>query len=306
VGKAIAEGLNQNVTDMTLELMSNLDEVVGRELAAGLGVNPQLLSNIVSRLDGNVGLEVAAGLNENTFGFLEQMLASATPELSQAIVDVINDNYGPPKYGTPFNMDNVIAQLIRNLGSDTAQAIAQGLNANPVLVEHLLRNLDGELTAEQMNLNLGWTIDLVSALDGAALAGAINDALATAGGQQFVIDLLDNLNGEIVANAMNDNPRITEELLEAAGNNGLGTVIGQAVTAAGAGGTSGFLTELLGNLDHNTMISALTQSLGNHSLDLPIPGHNLLECLWLDAKLVLFGWVAERAWLNFIGFEVAP
>jgi hypothetical protein len=332
VGKAIAEGLNQSTekldtnhngifedteveSSLAYQLMSNLDPEVGEYIARGLNAhvaaNPHdnLVTNLLPNLDGNVGKEVAAGLNANAANpdlsrsFLEAMLGATSKEFAGVIASVINS--------APFNMDSFLSQLIRNLdngdpGFHTAEDVAKGLNGNPVFVEYLLRNLDGEAMALQLNQNEAWITALVGALDGGALAGAVNNALATAGGQAFINDLLGNLNADIVSNALNANPRITEELLDAAAANGLGTTIGQAIVAAGAGGVGKFLTPLLGTLAANTVAAALNQALATHDHNMVIPDHNMLECIWLDIAGKALGILPIPMWINIAGFERAP
>jgi hypothetical protein len=122
-----------------------------------------------------------------------------------------------------------------------------------------------------------------------------------------VSNLLSTLDGTILAEAMNANPQITEQLMDQAAINGLGSVIGQAMIAADVGGVGGFLTDLMGTLDVPTISAALHSSIFDyHGGDLPIPGHNLLECLWLDSMGRMAGWVRIPMYVNFTDFQDAP
>ena len=300
VGTAIAEGLNQNTSDLSLQLMVNLKEAVGVELAAGLNSNPELMKNLLPSLNGYVGQEVAAGLNENSLNFspsfLEAMLSATSPDFVQVVVEVMNT--------PPYNMDGCITQLILHLNGDTARAAAQGLSTNPTLVEYLLRNLDGEDTAHQMNANAEWTIALLQSLDPVKLADAVNGALSTPGGRAFVTGLLQNLDGSIVGRALSQNPQLAHAFIKRAGQLGLGTKLGQLLISADTGHPLGFLTTLMGRINSPTLMEIVVRAKENHNPDLPIPGHNMFECLWLygESTSSLFpGAPPGLSWTRFIG-----
>jgi hypothetical protein len=312
VGLAIAEGLNDNTSDFNQQLMANLSNAVAQEVAAGLNNNTQLVTTLLANLDGDTGEEVALGLNENTVlgnDFLETMVGATTPDTAQAMANAMNT--------PPYNMDTFLSVLIQNLDAATAVDVAQGINANIAadptdnLVTNILSNLNGQQAAQQLNNNEAFLTTLVANLDGAALANALNRALDPAdpvtggGGQAFMSDLLSNLNGDILVNAMNSNPLLTEQLMDQGGVNGLGSTIGWALVNADVGRSGGFLSDLIGTLDWQTMVNALSESMAIHDPNAPVPNHNLMECLWLKAWNVLGVWggVPLRAWINFIGFE---
>jgi len=259
VGRAIAEGLNQNTTDMTSQLMGALSDNVGIAITQGLEGNPDLLIALLPELDANVGHEVAEGLNMNANheapsggGFLQAMVEGTSPELTQVIVDVLNEE--------PYNMDGFLSTLIQNLDANTAVAVGDGLESNPELVEHLLNHLDGAVMAQGLNGNEAWLISLVEALDANVLAGVVNDALDNPGVQAFVTDLLSSLNGGNVAKILNVNPGLTRELMNAGGSIGLGTTLHDLLADAGAGESGGFLSELIRQLDAGVVSTALNNA----------------------------------------------
>jgi hypothetical protein len=226
----------------------------------------------------------------------------------------MNDNYGPPKYGTAYNMDNFLKALIRSLDANTAGAVADGLEVNPELVEHLLKYLDGAGMAQELGNNEAWLTALIQNLDAAALAGAVNDALSTPGGQAFVSDLLSNLDGSIIGNALNQNPGLTDVLMEEGGAIGLGDTLRNLLVDAGVGGPGGFLADLIRGLDGDMMTRVLNNAWSGATLtpaelaNLPYPGHTFLQCTWFLVYLKsssLLGPQQGWAWSQIEGADPA-
>jgi hypothetical protein len=305
VGRAIAEGLNQNTTDMTTQLMATLSDQVGVELARGLENNTQLIATLLPRLDQNAGHEVAIGLNENSGpgggGFLQAMVEATSPTLTQVIVNVLNTS--------PYNMDNFLSTLIQNLNSNTAQAVAQGLNGNPALVENVLNRLDGKVMAAGLNANEDWLTALVGALDAPSLASALNTALGTAGGQAFVTDLLSTLDGGNVAKVLNINPQLTQELMVRGAQNGLGLTLHDLLSDADVGATGGFLTDLIAGLDPDMVSNALNNSRTAYhgAPGLPYGPWTFLDVTWIKVYLIGgFGLISSLAWSRIEGGERYP
>jgi len=232
------------------------------------------------------------------------MLGATTPGVAEAMTKALN--------GLPVSPieNNLVYRLLTGLNSDSARAVAQALNGNPALVEHILRNLDGQKAAQAIAAHEDWVVDLVGYLDPGALAGALNSALATPGGVNFLKGLLGNLPdgsniGTIVARAMNANPALTQQFMERAGQIGLGSKIGQALAAS----NNNMLVGLLNNLDANIVIQALNDSLAYSSPDTPIPNYTLLKVLWVKLQLkmnAILYWHWTQAWVDFLGFEIAP
>ena len=314
---AIAEGLNSNDSDLTQQMMANLSDAVGRELAAGLNSNSRLVTTLMAELDGDTGREVALGLNQNAAGgkaFLETMLGATSPGFAQALSAAINT--------APYNMDSFLSVLIQNLDADTARDAAQGLNSNPAFIQHLLMNLDGKGTAEQMAANEDWTIALTAALDPAALAGALNTALATPGGQAFMADLLGNLDGGIIAEALDNSQNVTGELIALAGERGLGETIASALNDSMEdlyeNPSQDFLVELFKELESRVLVEIINGSLQIHSRDLPmvhdvdhdgftgLHGHNFLECLWVHGEGFLFNLIYTQSWARIMRHNEIP
>jgi len=306
VGEAIAVGINVNSSGFSTKLVGDLSNEVAQELAAGLNANTQLVTTLLQELSGDTGTEMALGFNQNSGGgspsFLEVLLGATSADTAQALSDAINN--------PPYNMDAFLSNLIRGLDANTAAAAAQGLNSNPALVENLLRNLDGQEVALQLNANEDWITALVGALDPSHLADALNGALADPGGQAFMVGFLNTLDGNILAGAVNANPSLIEEFLDRAAANGLGgtwaALLNQVMASVYVDPADNFLVELMGELDAQAAVDIVNGSLQVHSLDLPNPGHNMLECLWLKAEGLLFNMIYTRSWGRVTRYGESP
>jgi hypothetical protein len=214
-------------------------------------------------------------------------------------------------------MDNFLSTLIQNLNANTAAAVADGLNGNPALVEHILNHLDGAVMAAGLNANGPWLTALVGALDAPSLASALNTALGTAGGQAFVTDLLSTLDGGIVADALNANPGLTRELLNAGGSIGLGTTLHDLLVDAAAGNPGAFLTDLIQGLNGTMLANVLQNAATGATLTpgekarLPFQsangnGYTFLKVTWFYVFLkanTFLGPQAGWAWSNIEGAE---
>ncbi|OFW68380.1 MAG: hypothetical protein A2V52_06345 [Actinobacteria bacterium RBG_19FT_COMBO_54_7] len=234
------------------------------------------------------------------------MLAATSPNLSTAITNVINT--------APYNTDAFLSGLIGSLDANTAKAAADGLDANGDFVDYLVRNLNGAQAAQQLNKNEAWTAALVDALDANSLGAALNTALASDGGKQFVADLLNTLDGGIVARALNANQQLVKDLLATGAAIGLGTNLKDLLLDAANQWPAqtqtipltstdpnaiahwkplDFLSDLFTNLDPGMVAAAYNSATDpGGRTDLPYTGadgnkYTLLQVLWLKADSVL-------------------
>jgi len=324
VGRAIAEGLNNNTTSLSTQLMAGLSNTVAEELAAGLNANAKLITSLLPELDGNTGIEIAMGLNEGAakpdpvtgLTFLEVTVGALSPDTADAIGAAMNT--------PPHKMDAFLANLIQYLNDDTARAVAEGLNGNPGLVENLIKNLDGAGAAEQLNANGPWLQALVENLDADALGSALNTALASAGGKEFLADLLNTMDGTIVGTALQNNQQLTMDLLSTASEIGLGATFenlfydvasrwpaqNQPITPTNPEALAhwkpvDFLTDLFNNLDASMIVDALNESLTMSDPNMPVPGYPLLSVLWIkmQAILELMPILSLPMWMNIFEAE---
>jgi len=234
------------------------------------------------------------------------MLAATPTNLSTAITNVINT--------APYNMDSFISGLLTNLNPTTAGAVAAGLNANPDFVDYLVRNLDGAQAAQQLNKNEAWTTALVQNLNADSIGGALNTALASAGGKAFLTNLLNTMDSSVIGRALQNNQQLTRDLLTAAGNIGLGTTLKPLLLDAATKWPAtvqtipltstdpeaiarwkplGFLSDLFTNLDAEMVSNAYNNSLtyaGRADLPYTAPDgqkYTMLQVLWLKVQSVM-------------------
>jgi hypothetical protein len=293
---------------------------VGKELAAGLNANSQLVTTLLANLNGFTGEQVALGLNDNAAGgkaFLETMLGATSPEFAQVLANAINT--------APYNMDNFISVLIQNLDASTAQAVAAGLNGNTDFLRELLMHLDGQGTAEQLASNEVWTINLVRELtkdeNAGALAEFLNTALKDPGVHNFMEELLSALDGGNIATILNNNPGLMQDLMVRAGQIGLGSQLKNLLAEAGAGGPEGFLTELLQELDVDMVVNAMglndpdtNTRTGSFTYgdDPRLPKYEpgqtrrtFLDVTWFYVDSFTWGLLPAPMWANIVGCERA-
>jgi len=297
VGTAIAQGLNANSGDMTKQMMAGLSAQAAAAIANGLNNNAQLLTTLLANLNASAGEQAALGLNDSSAHadpvtgeyFLEVVLKNTSTGAAQAIVNAINT--------PPYGFDSFLSQLVRGLNSASAAAAGHAMGTNPTLLEYIMRNVDGKKMAEIMNSAEGYafTQALTVALDTDVVAGALNDALATAGGRQFMSDLLANLRGDLVAAALNVAPNVTHDLVAQLSANGGGVTIANAMNAAGPG----LLTNLLRYLEPTFLETVINRSI-SESGGSPWPG-GVLSWLWLRVDSQILGLTRARMWTKFTG-----
>ena len=274
---ALASGVNQNVAanpadNLLTGLLANTNGQAGIAIATGLNNNPSFVRVLVENVTAPTAIAAANGINLSCqraqtgtaehpaeyYQFLRKLLANLGPAVAQAsseglvnnpelqplisaMINSLNAAAVAPVIAAGLNgnpaVGNMIPDLLKTLDATTAHTIALALNANPSMTSLLLKELKPAFVAGLLKDNSLFLSGLISNLDGAVIANALNaeyamhtvsgvehpensllgrlfaspdfngadlaDLLDTAG-YDFLVDLLANLDGAPIAQAINN------------------------------------------------------------------------------------------------------